>query len=370
MVTRAKASKRVRALVTEAIELIDPALAAKNAGLRHVSDRTAGITRRMTAKGPVYKNPDGMAVKDKTTLQRIRQLVIPPAWTDVWICPTANGHLQATGRDARGRKQYKYHTGWRTTRDETKYTRMIPFGEALPALRKRVSADLALAGLSRRKVLATVVRLLEKTLVRVGNEEYARTNGSFGLTTMRDKHVAVQGDTLQFEFRGKSGRFHRIKVSDRRLARIVGKCRDLPGYELFQYLDEDQTRQVIDSSDINAYLREITEQDFTAKDFRTWAGTVQAAMLLAKCGPAPSVTKGKRNVVRAIEEVSQQLGNTPAICRKCYIHPMIIECYLENGLPCSLATPARDSAAAKDELDSAERAVLNLLQNWLVKQAG
>lgn len=308
----------------------DPVESARAAGLRYVSDKAPGITRRRSGEGFVYLDRHGEPIEDERDLQRIRKLAIPPAWTDVWICPFANGHLQATGRDARGRKQYRYHPRWRETRDETKYNRMIAFAQALPGIRQRVDEDLNLRGLPRRKVLATVVRLLETTFIRVGNEEYARENGSFGLTTMRDRHVAVEGSKVRFSFKGKAGKRHTIDVSDRRLATIVRRCRDLPGYELFQYIDENGEQQVIDSADVNEYLKEISGEDFTAKDFRTWAGTLLAALALQEFEAFDSQAQCKKNLVRAIENVASQLGNTPAICRKCYVHPAVLEAYADG----------------------------------------
>jgi DNA topoisomerase-1 len=264
-------------------------------------------------------------------LQRIKALAIPPAWTDVWICADPRGHLQATGRDARGRKQYRYHPRWRDVRDEVKYGRLIAFAGALPKIRARTQADLRKPGLPRQKVLATVVQLLEKTFIRVGNEEYAKQNGSVGLTTMRDQHAKVNGTSVRFEFRGKSGVQHAVDLRDKRLARIVKACRDLPGYELFQYVDGDGTREVIDSADVNEYLREITGEDFTAKDFRTWAGTVLAAAELSAADGASSPRQARRNIVKAVEAVAERLGNTRAVCRKSYIHPAIFDAYLAGA---------------------------------------
>jgi DNA topoisomerase I len=345
---------------------VDPVESARAAGLRYVSDRSPGIRREMNSLGWVFKGPDGARISDEDTLARIRKLAIPPAWTDVWICPSPKGHLQATGRDARGRKQYRYHARWREVRDETKYDRMIAFGEALPAIRARTDSDLALPGLQRAKVLATVVQLLEKTLIRVGNDEYARENNSFGLTTMRDRHVKVNGSTVRFAFRGKSGRRHAIDVRSRRLAAIVKRCRDLPGYELFQYVDDDGERQVIDSSDVNQYLREITGEDFTAKDFRTWAGTVLAARALGEL-PSETATEAKKNLVKAIEAVAGLLGNTKSVCRKCYIHPAVIDAYLDRSLLETLDQRA-DALAEADGLRLEEQTVLRFLRKRLAKE--
>jgi DNA topoisomerase-1 len=339
--------------------IIGLAASARAAGLRYVSDATPGIRRKRAGRHFSYVAPDGAAVTDRDTVRRIKSLAIPPAWTDVWISPHANGHIQATGRDARGRKQYRYHPRWHDVRDETKYGRMVDFAEALPLLRERTDAHLAVAGLPREKVLATVVRLLEATLIRVGNEEYARNNNSFGLTTLRSEHVDIDGSHLRFEFCGKGGKAHSVGVRDRRLARIVKQCQELPGQELFQYVDEDGARQSIDSADVNAYLRETTGQDFTAKDFRTWIGTVLAAMALEETGPAASATEAKRNVIRAVERVAARLGNTVAVCRKCYVHPAVIDAYVDSGLP-----PIGDAVADGEPagLATEEAAVLALLR--------
>jgi DNA topoisomerase-1 len=339
------------------LTLVSDAMAsAKTAGLRYVSDTSPGIRRIPKGAGFSYIVPHGKAIRDTSTLMRIKSLAVPPAWTEVWICADADGHLQATGRDAKGRKQYRYHGRWREVRDDTKYDRMLTFGRLLPLIRKRVAKDLALTGLPREKILATVVKLLETTLIRVGNEEYARTNDSFGLTTMRDRHVKVNGTGVRFEFRGKSGILHAVDLTDRRVARIVKQSRDLPGYELFQYLDEEGARRSIDSSDVNTYLREITGEEFTAKDFRTWAGTVLAARALDECRPAASNREAKRNVIAAIESVAKRLGNTKAICRKCYIHPEIITSYMDGSLADLLRRRVRHELARtgrdlpKDEL--------------------
>ncbi len=323
---RAKKTAQVAEIVT------DPVQSAKEAGLRYVTDTQPGIRRKKAGRGFRYVDPEGRTVRDEDTLARIRSLVIPPAWTQVWICANPRGHLQATGRDAKGRKQSRYHPRWRAVRDETKYERMLLFGTALPRIREKVEEDLGRPRLPREKVLATIVRLMERTLIRVGNEEYARENGSYGLTTMRDRHVQVEGSTITFRFRGKSGKLHNVGVQDRRLARIVQRCQDLPGYELFHYVDEEGEPRPIDSADVNEYLREVSGEDFTAKDFRTWAGTVLASLALKEFEEFTSETQAKRNVVAAIKAVAEQLGNTPAVCRKCYVHPAVLQCYLSGNL--------------------------------------
>ena len=302
------------------------------AGLRYVSDAAPGIVRRRRGKAFHYRHADGGPVRDRLTLGRIRALAIPPAWRDVWICSADDGHLQATGRDARHRKQYRYHRRWREVRDETKYGRLIPFAAALPRIRRRVARDLARPGLPRAKVLATVVRLLETTRARIGNEEYARENESFGLTTLRERQVRVHGSRLRFRFRGKSGVEHAIELDDRRLAGIVRRMRDLPGEELFRCVDDDRETRRIESADVNAYLKEVSGEDFSSKDFRTWAGTVLAAHALHALGPCSTQTEGRRNIARAVAAVAGALGNTKAVCRKCYIHPEILESYLEGEL--------------------------------------
>jgi DNA topoisomerase-1 len=317
---------------------------ARAAGLRYVSGAEPGIRRRRAGEAFRYLHPDGRAVRDQATLARIRRLAIPPAWTEVWICAAADGHLQATGLDARGRKQYRYHPRWREVRDETKYGRMIAFGAALPRLRRRVARDLARPGLPREKVLATVVRLLEKTFIRVGNEEYARANESFGLTTLRERQVKVNGSQLRFRFRGKSGVQHEVEVSDPRIAAVVRRMQDLPGEELFQYLDDDGKVRAIGSSDVNAYLKEIAGEDFTSKDFRTWAGTLLCARLLCRLGSPATETAAKREVARAVEAVSRELRNTRAVCRKCYIHPAVIDSYLTGRIASAMAARSEEAA--------------------------
>ncbi|MBW7962725.1 DNA topoisomerase IB [Bradyrhizobium sp. BR 10261] len=301
-------------------------------GLRYVSDAKPGYTRKRTGTTFSYYDQSGARITNKDIVRRIKSIGIPPAYERVWICPVANGHIQATGYDARGRKQYRYHAKWRELRDQNKYEHIMQFAAALPGLRFRVAADMKREGLPREKILATVVSLLEKTLIRVGNAEYANTNNSYGLTTMRRRHVAVKGSTLKFEFTGKSGKQWKLSVEDRRIAAIVKHCADLPGHELFKYLDDNGEPRTIDSGDVNAYIKEITRQDFTAKDFRTWAGTVLAALALAGFKKYDSQAEAKRNVVAAIDKVARQLGNTPAICRKCYVHPEILGAYMSGDL--------------------------------------
>lgn len=341
----------------------DPLQSARAAGLRYTHDDKPGLTRRPADNGFAYFDTHGAPITDEATLTRIRKLGIPPAYEDVWICPQANGHLQATGRDARGRKQYRYHADWRAVRDDTKYGRMIAFGEALPALRARLDTDLARHGLPREKVLAAVVRLLEETHIRVGNEEYARENQSFGLTTLHNSHVDVSGTTAHFHFRGKSGKDHAIDLRDPKLASIIRRCRELPGDELFEYLDDNGQPRTIDSSDVNDYLHDATGAPFTAKDFRTWAGTVLAARTLAACEPCASVSHGKRNITQAIKEVASHLGNTPAVCRKCYVHPAVFDAYTTGTLLDALQARADDTIDNTAPATRAEEeAVLRLLR--------
>jgi DNA topoisomerase I len=305
---------------------------ARAARLTYVNDSDPGLSRVKTAAGFRYRDAAGAPVRDPETLERIRQLAIPPAWTDVWISPSPSGHIQAVGRDQRGRKQYRYHPAWREVRDADKYDRMIAFGRALPKLRRRVDADLKRPGLTREKLLAAVVRLLEITLIRVGNDEYARTNRSFGLTTLRDRHAKVSGARAVFEFRGKSGKLHRTGFRDRRLARVVRASQELPGQRLFQYLDEAGERHAVESADVNAYLREAMGEAFTAKDFRTWAGTVAAARALLLQGPGEDAAELKARVNACVKAVAGLLGNTPAVCRACYIHPAVFDAYLTGDL--------------------------------------
>jgi DNA topoisomerase I len=338
---------------------VAPPASAKAAGLRYCCGSGRGYRRQRCGKSFRYIAPSGRTVTDEKTLKRIRQLAIPPAWTDVWIACDAQAHLQATGRDARGRKQYRYHPRWNEVRHQTKYERMVPFARALPAVRRRVAADLRVATMSKTKVLAAVVELLGRTFIRIGNTEYARTNKSFGLTTLKDGHVKIRGAELQFDFRGKSGIRQTVTFADRTLARIVKRCQDLPGQELFQYIDDDGRRRVISSADVNAYLQEATGGEFTAKDFRTWAGTLLAAVTLRDATYESNARKAKSVVVKAVERVAQHLGNTPSVCRACYIHPYVLESYADGTLATRLASAKKRVRG----LSADENAVLALLEN-------
>jgi DNA topoisomerase I len=340
------------------------------AGLRYVSDDCSGITRKSRGDSFAYYHATGGVIRSSRELQRIRSLVIPPAWKNVWICPRPDGHLQATGIDAKGRKQYKYHPDWRTVRDEAKYERVMSFARNLPKIRARVAEDLKLPGLCREKVLATIVKFLEISLIRIGNDEYAQTNRSFGLTTMQNRHVEVEGSTVNFEFRGKSGKKHKIAVSDRRLAKIVRKCQDLPGQRLFEYTDSNGKIAAVCSEDVNEYLQSISGEPFTAKDFRTWAGTVLAAIALGQMEEVDSKAAAKKNVLTAVEAVARMLGNTAAICRKCYIHPAVITRYMDGRLAQTLRVKA-DSEISDHlhELKPEEAAVLSLLRGELDRRS-
>jgi DNA topoisomerase-1 len=344
----------------------DPAAAASAVSLNYVSDDGPGITRKRAGQGFTYLGPKGKPIRDEQTLRRIQSLAIPPAWTDVWISPDPLGHLQATGHDARRRKQYRYHPRFREVRDHAKYSRMLAFARELPHVRKRVAKDLKRSGLPREKVLAAVVKLLETTLIRVGNDEYAKSNNSFGLTTLRDRHATVRGHTIQFEFTGKSGVDHDIDLTDPRLAKVVRQCQELPGQELLQYLDDDGKVRDITSTDVNAYIREIAGEEFTAKDFRTWAGTVLAAMALRELEAFDSQAQAKKNILRAVESVAEKLGNTKAVCRKCYIHPAVLDAYLDGDM---LATVRQQAEAQLKKglksLKPEEAMVLTLLQQRL-----
>ncbi len=350
---------------------LDPVAAARAARLSYVTDRKPGLRRVPDGDGFAYEQPNGERITDEATLDRIRKLAIPPAYTEVWICRDPRGHLQAVGRDARGRKQYRYHARWREVRDEAKYGRMLLFGKVLPAVRSQVQRDLGLSGLPRRKVLAAIVALLERTMMRVGNEEYARTNDSFGLTTLRNKHARVRGSKLTFDFRGKHGVEHHIDLQDRRLARVVERCRDLPGQDLFQYLDEAGEQHGIGSEDVNAYLREVSGEEITAKDFRTWAATNLAALALAELEAVDSEAKAKKNLVAAVERVAARLGNTPAVCRKCYIHPAVFDGYLDGSLVQALRDRAEEVMTGHDGgLTAEELAVTAFLARRLDAVAG
>lgn len=341
----------------------DPAEAARDAGLVYVSDEVPGIRRRRSGRGFTYLGPDGATIADRRELRRIKALAVPPAWTEVWICPSPRGHVQATGRDARRRKQYRYHPAWRETRDRTKYDRMIPFGSALPTIRRHIRGDLSLPGHPREKILAAMVRLIDLTSIRVGNTRYTKHNKSFGLTTMRDRHADVSGSTIHFSFRGKGGKTRSVDVRDPRLARIVEHCQEVPGQHLFQYIDEDGETRQINSEDVNAYIRECSGEDFTAKDFRTWAGSVLALRALRGAEPPTSQRVARSNVVEAIETVASALGNTVAVCRACYVHPAILEAY-ESGALATLPRRRgpRNGSAPADRLRPDEATLLAFLR--------
>ena len=341
----------------DAAQLVEPAASARAAGLRYVSDQSPGLRRKRAGKGFTYVDSGGRTLRDAETIDRIKRLAVPPAWTDVWICPDPRGHLQATGRDVRGRKQYRYHARWREVRDAVKYDRMLAFAESLPKIREQTDRDLERPGLPREKVLATIVRLLEDTRIRIGNDEYRKENGSYGLTTLRNRHVNVIGAEVRFTFRGKSGKQHTIELHDRRMARIIKRFLEIPGQELFKYVDSDGEVKAIDSADVNEYLHQITGEDFTAKDFRTWAGTILAARFLREAAEAMNTRGAKKHIVRAIARVAEELGNTAAVAKKGYIHPAVIAAYLSGGL---------EPISEKDDpdpyrLSAEERSLLALL---------
>jgi DNA topoisomerase-1 len=361
---RNPSAKRLGAVVSP-----DPVESAKAASLSYVTDDRPGISRRRNGAAFQYIDPSGKVIRDPEELQRIKSLAIPPAWREVWICPIGNGHLQATGRDAKGRKQHRYHPRWREVRDENKYGRILAFAKALPLIRQRVDNDLRRPGLPRDKILATVVRLLETSHIRVGNEEYARQNKSFGLATLRTRHVNVSGSTISFQFRGKSGVEHALDINDRRLAKIIKRCQDLPGYELFQYIDDDGERRTIDSTDVNEYIRQIAGEEFSTKDFRTWAGTVLAARALQEFQSAASDAESKRNIVQAIESVAKKLGNTKAVCRKCYIHPAVIQSYTDGTLLRALRRRLKKEINDSHDLEPEEAAVLRLLKAGVTSES-
>lgn len=361
---RRKLEKHIQAVICT-----DPVESAQAAGLQYVTDDSPGIRRQRRGKNKfVYTGVDGKLIQDRTEIKRIESLAIPPAYENVWICPVANGHLQATGRDAKGRKQYRYHPLWRTVRDQTKFTRMIVFSQSLPTIRQRIEQDLSLSGLPKQKVLAAVVRLMELTRIRVGNEEYARSNQSYGLTTMQDEHVDIKGAKIRFCFRGKSGVEHDIELNDRRLAKVVKRCQDLPGQDLFQYIDEDGEYQTISSGDVNDYLRAITNQDFTAKDFRTWAGTVLAATHLAEMELATSQTAAKKNITQVVKMVASHLGNRPATCRKYYVHPAILDAYANQSLHRIMEQHAEHIAKDVHELRPEELAVVMMIEQQFIQE--
>lgn len=369
-VAGAKGSSALFDSATDVQTIVDPKGAAESAGLRYVSDDGPGIRRRKSGKGFTYTRTNGSRLTEADALGRIKSLAIPPAWTDVWICPFRDGHIQATGRDAKGRKQYRYHPQFREVRESTKYEHVIAFAEMLPAIRAQVREHMALKGLPRQKVLATVVNLLETTLIRVGNDDYARQNNSYGLTTLKNRHVAIDGNEVRFRFSGKSGKQWSLRVKDRRIAKIIRACQELPGQELLQYVDHDGNPQHVTSNDVNAYLQDITGKDITAKDFRTWAGTMLAAMALSEMQTFDSVAQAKRNLRSAIENVAARLGNTPTICRKCYVHPEVLTSYLDGKLMLDIK-----SAVEKELRDSLpgfqpeEAAVLAMLRGRLAKEA-
>jgi DNA topoisomerase-1 len=366
--TSAPKLRKEKKKITEIEVAIDPVEVAEDAGLRYVSDDQPGYTRKPKGDDFEYFDTEGKAIRDETRLLRIRRIAIPPAYKDVWICPSAHGHIQATARDARGRKQYRYHERWREAQDENKYDRMIVFGQALPKIRRRVNKDMGLRDLPRNKVLATVVQLLGRTFIRIGNQEYARENKSFGLTTMRNRHVEVKGAKLNFSFKGKSGVKHEIDVSDRRLANIIRKLQDLPGQDIFQYEEETGEVRNVTSQDVNDYLQEITGEEFTAKDFRTWAGTVLTAMALNAQGPVENQTQAKKNIKDAIAAVAKILGNTPTICRKCYVHPVVLESYLDGDMIEGLQQKTEEALSENlEDLRAEEAAVMSFLQEKLVK---
>jgi DNA topoisomerase I len=350
--------------------VVDPKDAAETAGLRYVSDVRPGIHRKKAGKAFTYIRAEGSRLTEPHVLKRIKALAIPPAWTDVWICPFVDGHIQATGRDAKGRKQYRYHARFREVRESVKYGHVVAFAAVLPSIRKTVNEHMGLRGLPREKVLATVVHLLESTLIRVGNDDYAKQNNSYGLTTLKNRHVAVDGNEVRFRFTGKSGKQWSLRVRDRRIAKIIRACQELPGQELIQYLDAQGNCRDVTSTDVNDYLREITGKDITAKDFRTWAGTVLAAMALHELESFDNAAQAKRNLRAAIEKVSARLGNTPTICRKCYVHPEVLNAYMDGNLVLELKSKAESELrSGLESLKPEEAAVLALLRDRLAKEA-
>jgi DNA topoisomerase I len=361
---------RARTVLAMTTSRDDPRAAARATGLRYATDTRPGLTRHRAGRGFTYRDAKGKTIRDRATLDRIRAIVIPPAWTDVWICPWPNGHLQATGRDARGRKQYRYHELWRQRRGADNFARMIAFAKALPRIRRAVGHDLGRRGLPREKVLAAVVRLLELTLIRVGNDEYARLNRSFGLTTMRDRHARIEGTQVRFRFRGKGGLMHEVGLRDRRLAAIVRRCQDLPGQELFQYVDEEGEVRDVASDDVNDYLREVSGGDYTAKDFRTWAGTLLAYRALRALQPEDHGPAAKRNVVQAMRLTAERLGNTPAVARGSYVHPAVLDAYMDGSLGGALVDVAEEQDAPPTKADRNEEIAVVRVLKQRAREAG
>jgi len=361
---------RARTVLAMTTSRDDPRAAARATGLRYATDTRPGLTRHRAGRGFTYRDANGKTIRDRATLDRIRAIVIPPAWTDVWICPWPNGHLQATGRDARGRKQYRYHELWRQRRGADNFARMIAFAKALPRIRRAVGHDLGRRGLPREKVLAAVVRLLELTLIRVGNDEYARLNRSFGLTTMRDRHARIEGTQVRFRFRGKGGLMHEVGLRDRRLAAIVRRCQDLPGQELFQYVDEDGEVRDVASDDVNDYLRDVSGGDYTAKDFRTWAGTLLAYRALRALQPEDHGPAAKRNVVQAMRLTAERLGNTPAVARGSYVHPAVLDAYMDGSLGGALVDVAEEQDAPPTKADRNEEIAVVRVLKQRAREAG
>ncbi|MBW4465213.1 MAG: DNA topoisomerase IB [Pegethrix bostrychoides GSE-TBD4-15B] len=363
-----KTRKKIVHRHLQAITSADPLEVTESLGLEYMSDSQPGIQRRKRGKRFIYLDINGERIREQTIIERIEAIAIPPAYRDVWICPSENGHIQATGRDAKGRKQYRYHPLWRTVRDQTKFARMLIFSQSLPKLRENLEQDLSLPGLPKRKVLATVVKLMELTRIRVGNEDYARNNQTYGLTTLQDEHANIVGATISFQFRGKSGVEHNIQLKNRRLAKIVKRCQDIPGQDLFQYIDTEGNYQAITSGEINAYLKEISGQEFTAKDFRTWAGTVLAATHLAELELVTSKTQAQKDLAQVIKTVAAHLGNRPATCRKYYVHPGILEAYLDQTLPQAMQLHARAVDSNPHALRPEELAVVAILEQQLACQ--
>lgn len=358
-------------IINEKLEnliVTEPEEVAEAAGLRYVTDEDAGFTRKGQGKGFIYLDKNGNKLTDQKHLSRIEALVIPPAWTNVWICPYSKGHIQATGRDAKGRKQYIYHAEWEDIRNTNKFNLMIRFGETLPQIRARVDEDLRKRSLSREKVMAILVRLLEETMIRIGNYEYTKQNDSYGLTTLRNKHMEIEGSKVRFIFRGKSGKQWEVDIENKRLAKLVKQCQELPGQQLFQYVDEEGKRQSVESADVNSYLKEIIGQDFTAKDFRTWGGTVRAASELYSLGPGESEKEKQKNIVKAVKSVSSALNNTPSVCRKYYIHPEIVTAYMDNTLFEKMEKASKVPDNSQFGLNTEETAVLNILKEGLLQK--